>query len=72
MFIDIGFPEIGGFDVFRRFFRLDEIQHHLLVIVDIEAFGVDFREHIQRAFRLGAGYARNFVNELPRAITLFV
>jgi aspartate/methionine/tyrosine aminotransferase len=31
--------------------------------VDIKAFGVDFREHIQRAFRLDAGDARDLLQE---------
>ena len=56
----------------QHFFLQQEIEHHFLVVVNIEAFGVNFREHVQRAFWLHAGDARNIVDQLPGAVALFI
>ena len=56
----------------QHFFLQQEIEHHFLVVVNIEALRVNFREHIERPVRLHAGDTRNIVNQLPRAVTLFV
>lgn len=53
-------------------FLQQEIEHHLLIVVNIEALRVDFREHIERPIWLHAGDARDIVDQLPRAVTLFV
>ena len=56
----------------QHFLLQQEIEHHFLVVVNIEAFGVNFREHVQRAFWLHAGDARNIVDKLPSAVALFI
>ncbi|MOA41255.1 hypothetical protein D3C78_1631980 [compost metagenome] len=40
--------------------------------MNIEALGINFREHVKRAIRLHARHARNIVNQFPRAITLLI
>ncbi|CSH70910.1 Uncharacterised protein [Shigella sonnei] len=56
----------------QNFFLQQEIQHHFLIVVNVKAFGVDFREHIQRTTRFHAGNARNIVDQFPRAVTLLI
>lgn len=65
-------PVKGGALHQQDFLLQQEVEHHFLVVMNIEAFGVDFREHIQRAFWLHAGDARNIVDKLPGAVALFI
>ncbi|MNJ70548.1 hypothetical protein D3C77_670190 [compost metagenome] len=56
----------------QHFFLQQQIQHHFLVIVNVKAFGVDAREHIQRPLRLHAGNAGNIIQQFPGTVTLFI